>query len=147
MWVITHTDSVFLVMLVTSYPFPSHFEPRSFCAHFSHFVLRCKMTKYNVGLNDVQVVLKRQFHIWVDSWDYGTYRPSSNTHAQQSVGATRLTFGRTLCLLPYIMCANSEAFAVRLCDKYHNLRSWLIWFCYVCEGWGQTYCIPRPLQM
>ena len=44
-------------------------------------------------------------------------------------------FGRTLRLLPYFMCANSEgfgetanlawAFAGRLCDKYHNLMSWL----------------------
>ena len=41
-------------------------------------------------------------------WDYGTYRPSSNTHAQQSTGATRLIFGQTLYLLPYFMCANSE---------------------------------------
>ena len=48
-------------------------------------------------------------------------------------------FGRTLRLLPYFKCANSEgsgetarmrrlawAFASRLCDKYHNLMSWLI---------------------
>ena len=46
---------------------------------------------------------------------------------------------RTLCLLPYFMCANSEgsgetaqirrlacAFAGRLYDKYHYLMSWLI---------------------
>ena len=49
-----------------------------------------------------------------------------------------LIFDRTLPLLPYFMCANSEdpgetarmrrlawAFAGRLCDKYHNLMSWL----------------------
>ena len=48
--------------------------------------------------------------------------------------------GRTLRLLPYFMCANSEgsgetaqirrqawAFAGRLCDKYHDLISWLKW--------------------
>ena len=49
-------------------------------------------------------------------------------------------FGQTLRLLPYFMCANSVgtgetarmrnlvawAFAVRLCDKYHNLMSRLI---------------------
>ena len=48
-------------------------------------------------------------------------------------------FGRTLRLLSYFMCTNSEgsgetarmrrlawAFASRLCDKYHNLMSWLI---------------------
>ena len=47
-------------------------------------------------------------------------------------------FCRTLRLFPYFMCANSEgcgehvrmhmlawAFAGRLCDKYHNLMSWL----------------------
>ena len=33
---------------------------------------------------------------------------SSNTHAQQSTGATRLIFGQTLRLLPYFRCANSE---------------------------------------
>ena len=65
---------------------------------------------------------------------------SSNTHAQPSSGARCLIFGRTLRLLPYFMCANSEgsgetaqmrrlawAFAGRLCDKYHNLMSWLKW--------------------
>ena len=49
-----------------------------------------------------------------------------------------MIFGRTLRLLSYFMCANSEgsdeterirrlasAFAGRLCDKYHNLMSWL----------------------
>ena len=49
-------------------------------------------------------------------------------------------FGRSLILLPYFMCANSEgsgetarmrrlawAFAGRLYDKYHNLMSWLNW--------------------
>ena len=48
-------------------------------------------------------------------------------------------FGRTLRLIQYFMCANSEgsgdiarmrrlawAFAGRPCDKYHNLMSWLI---------------------
>ena len=79
---------------------------------------------------------------WAISWDYGTFRPpqyhSSNAHAQLSSRARCLMFGRTLRLLPYFMCANSEgsgetalmrglawAFVVRLCDKYHNLMSWL----------------------
>ena len=48
-------------------------------------------------------------------------------------------FGRTLRLLPFFMCANSEgsgetarlrrfawAFTGRICDKYHSLMSWLI---------------------
>ena len=52
-----------------------------------------------------------------------------------------LIFGWTLRILPYFMCANSKgsgetawmprlawAFAGRLCDKYHNLMNWLIWF-------------------
>ena len=56
------------------------------------------------------------------------------------VGLYVLSFRRTLRLLPYFMCANSEgsgetaqmcrlvwAFAGRLCDKYHNLISWLKW--------------------
>ena len=50
-------------------------------------------------------------------------------------------FGLTLCLFPYSMCANSEGFGETtqmrrvtwafpgcLCDKYHNLMSWLICF-------------------
>ena len=82
--------------------------------------------------------------IWASSWDCGTFRPpythSSNAHAQPSTGARCRIFGRTLCLLPYFMCASSEgsgetarmrrlagAFAGRLCGKYHNLMSWLIW--------------------
>ena len=80
--------------------------------------------------------------IWANSY-YGTFCPpliySSNTHAQPTNGAGCLIFGRTLHLLPYCMCANSEgsgetaqmrrlawAFGGRLCDKYHNLMSWLI---------------------
>ena len=89
-------------------------------------------------------------YIWADSWDYGTFRPpstrSSNTHVQSSSGARCLIFGLTLRLLPYFMFANSNgfgetarmrrlawAFAGRLCDKYHNLMSWLIWLivCFV----------------
>ena len=50
--------------------------------------------------------------IGASSWDYGTFRPawthSSNAHTQPSSGATCLIFGRTLRLLPYFMCANSE---------------------------------------
>ena len=49
------------------------------------------------------------------------------------VGLDVWLFGWTLRLLPYFMCANSEgsglawAFAGRLCDKYLNLMSWLIY--------------------
>ena len=81
--------------------------------------------------------------IWADSWDYGTFRPpkthSSNALAQPFSVARCLSFGRTLCLLPYFMCANTEgsgetarmrrlavAFACRLYGKYNNLMSWLI---------------------
>ena len=49
---------------------------------------------------------------WAMSWDYGTFCPpqthSTNAHAQPSSGARCLIFGRTLRLLPYFMCANSE---------------------------------------
>ena len=54
-----------------------------------------------------------------------------------------LIFGWTLRLLPYFMCVNSEssseiarmcklarAFAGHLCDKYHNLMSWLKYTCF-----------------
>ena len=57
---------------------------------------------------------------------------------QPSGEARCLIFGRTLCLLPYFICANSEGsgetaqmcklawtFAGRQCDKNHNLMSWL----------------------
>ena len=67
---------------------------------------------------------------------------SSIVHAQPSSGARCPIFSRTLRLLPYFVCANSKGsgetarmrwlasvFAGRLCDKYHNLKSWLIsWF-------------------
>ena len=58
------------------------------------------------------------------------------------VGLENWFFGRTLRLLPYFMCANSEGsgeiawmyrlaliFSGRLCDKYHNLMSWLKYVC------------------
>ena len=80
--------------------------------------------------------------IWAILWDYCTFRPpythSSNVHVQPSTGARYLIFGWTFRLLPYFMCANSEgsgktvrmrrlawALTGRLCDKYHNLMSWL----------------------
>ena len=53
----------------------------------------------------------------------------------------RLLVGCTLHLLPYFMCVNSEGsgktvrmcrltwtFVGHLCDKYHNLMSWLKWW-------------------
>ena len=80
--------------------------------------------------------------IWASSWDYGTFRPPYTHFSYAHALPSRcLIFGRTLCLLPYFMCANSEgsgetarmrrlawAFAGRLCDKYHNLMSWLVLF-------------------
>ena len=71
---------------------------------------------------------------------FSAYFSSINSfmHAQPSSGASCLIFGRNLRLLPYFMCANSKgsgetgwmrrlacAFAGHLCDKYHNLMSWL----------------------
>ena len=62
-----------------------------------------------------------------------------HSHHSAISGARCLIFGRTLRLLPYLKCANSEgygetvqmrrlarAIADRLCDKFHNLMSWLI---------------------
>ena len=84
--------------------------------------------------------------IWAISWGYGTFRPplthSSNMHVQSSSGLDVWFF-----IGPYFMCVNSKGsgetaqmrrlgwdFAGRLCDKYHNLMSWLISFhpCTVC---------------
>ena len=72
-------------------------------------------------------------------WQFSSSVHSSNAHVQPSCGARCLIFGRTLHLLPYFMCANSEgssktaqmhrlawAFAGCICDKYQNLMSWLI---------------------
>ena len=54
-------------------------------------------------------------------------------HAQPSSGARCLSFGQTLRLLPYFMCANSQgsgetawAFPDYLCGMYNNLMSCLI---------------------
>ena len=93
-----------------------------------------------------------------------------------SSGPRYLIFGRTLRLLPYFMWANSEgsgetarmrrlawAFARRLCDKYHNLMSWLNYkidfdvhflACTPTKGWSQlsitssvlTFWRPRFLS-
>ena len=68
-------------------------------------------------------------------WYFSTSVNSfSNTHAQPSSGDRCLSLS-----IPYFICANSDhsgesvqmrrlawAFAGRLCDKYHNLMSWLI---------------------
>ena len=84
--------------------------------------------------------------IWAISWDYGTFCPplthSLNARRQPSSGARCVIFGRNLRLLPYFMYANSEgsgktawmrrliwAFAGRPFDKYHNLMSWLNFYC------------------
>ena len=70
-------------------------------------------------------------------------------HTQPSNGVRCLIFGRTLYLLPYFMCANSEgsdesarmcrlawAFAGRLCGKYHNLMTWLKYLLrFVYQAW------------
>ena len=81
-------------------------------------------------------VIIKKFNNGAISWTH-----SSNAHVHPSSGAVCMIFGRTLRLFPYFMCANSDgsgetvrmrrlawAFAGRLCDKYHNLMSWLIVF-------------------
>ena len=73
-------------------------------------------------------------------WYFSSSVNSFYAHAQPWSGARSLIYGWTLRLLPYFMCANSEgsgetvwirrlarAFAGRLCDKYHNLMSWLLY--------------------
>ena len=72
-------------------------------------------------------------------WHFSSSVNSFFKHAQPSSGARCLIFGR---ILLYVMCANSEgsgetvrmrrlvwAFDGRLCDKNHNLMSWLICQC------------------
>ena len=103
------------------------------------FFLRISFITFD-SLRNLSIPLES---IWAISWGYGTFRPpsthSSNAHAQPSSVARCLNIGRTLRLFPYFMCANSEgsgetarlrrlawAFAGRLCDKYHNLMTWLI---------------------
>ena len=67
-------------------------------------------------------------------------------------------FGRTLLLLLYFMCANSEgsgetaqmrrlawAFAGRLCDKYHNPMSWLkLWIGTLLKSRTRRSGSPEP---
>ena len=77
-------------------------------------------------------------------------------HAWPSDGARCLIFGRTLRLLPYFT-ANSEgsdetaqmrrlvwAVTGRLCDKYHNLMSWLI-FVFGVEFYVYTSLLKRSV--
>ena len=45
---------------------------------------------------------------WANSWDFGTFSLSSNAHVQTSSRGRCLIFGRTLRLLLFFMCANSE---------------------------------------
>ena len=97
---------------------------------------------------------------WAMSWDYCIFvlrklilQTRMRSHP---VGLYARCFGQTFRLLIYFMCANSEGsgetarmrrltwtFSVRLCDKYHNLMSWLNWCLQV------TYIPPQrqdPLQ-
>ena len=113
----------------------------------------CDRKKKWQGFDDLDLIELLPFvilcpvmlHIKFDQdWALAFEFHSSNAHAQPSSGARCLSFGRTLRLLPYFMCANSEgsgetaqmrklawAFAGRLCYKYHNLMNWLILSCQV----------------
>ena len=79
-------------------------------------------------------------------------------HAQPSSKGRCLIFGQTFRLFPFFMCANSEGYgetmrmcrlswasAGRLCDKYHNLMSWLNedWRCISKQN---AITIPHKLQ-
>ena len=90
-------------------------------------------------------------------------------HVQPSSRARCLIFGQTIHLLPFYMCVNSEwsdktaqmrrlAWAVAgcLCDKYHNLMSWLIWAttrqnqqsgCASSEDWDQPGHPPSLISV
>ena len=87
---------------------------------------------------------------WLCTWDHT--KPNGPSHkimalfflhklilqSRMHSGARCLIFGQILHLLPYFMCANSKgsgetvrmrrlawAVAGHLCDKYHNLMSWI----------------------
>ena len=98
------------------------------------------------------------------SWYFSSSEThSSNKHAQTSSGARCLIVGRTLCLPPYFMCANSEgsgetvwmrrlvsAFIGCLCDKYHKLMSWIkchiLWYQlvqWILENGGKSHASYR----
>ena len=82
-----------------------------------------------------KLVKRNQYRIWQDH--YTGVRGWGATNANLSRKWANI-FGRILRLLPFFMFANSDgsgedawmrrlawAFAGRLCDKYHNLMSWL----------------------
>ena len=85
--------------------------------------------KWLVPVSSHKFTTLREPFMWL--WYFSSSVNSSNR-------ARCLIFSRTLRILPYFMCANSKgsgetvwmrrlawAFAGRLCDKYHNLMSWL----------------------
>ena len=88
---------------------------------------------------------------WASSWDYGTFHPplfhSSNIHAQPSSRAKCLIFGQTLCLLPYIMCANSEGCS-RACSPEPSLVAYVISTIISWAGSGHLFrhWLKHPLQ-
>ena len=85
--------------------------------------------------------------------------PTISNHVQPSGEARCLIFSRILRPLSYFMYANSEgsgetalvhrlawAFAGRLCDKYHNFMSWLIFVPFPLIGFVEiTYSPWEPL--
>ena len=110
----------------------------------------CQTTFETYDLHHLGSLSSRKFALWISQHLYEPAHEiralfvlrnlthSSNARARPSTGAKCLIFCRTLRLLPYFMCANSEgsgetarmrrlvwAFAGHLCDKYHNLMSWL----------------------
>ena len=79
---------------------------------FSKRMILLKYVKVNdIFMSKIGLSCSSNFNLAI-SWDFGTFCPplthSSNTHAQPSSGARCLNFGRTLRLLPYFMCTNSE---------------------------------------
>ena len=92
-----------------------------FANHSIYFIWRYEWLGVDsLGLVEYAVALK-----WASSWHFSS---SVNFFFKRTCAA----------ILPYFMCANREgsgetarmrrlawAFAGRLCDKYHNLMSWL----------------------
>ena len=130
-----------LIFKVTTGLKTAKFKSKSACLHISHELVGRFQPDLHWDMMKSWFVFGG-LDLFFSSWDYGTFclpqTHSSNRHAQPSSGARCLVFGRTLRLLPYFMWANSEgsgepaqmrrlawAFAGRLCDKYHNLMSWL----------------------
>ena len=126
------------------------------CAHFKlWFCVKLQLETYTKENNNTGSLRWNQFLVWSEDWrNGGSNEPTHEIMAlfilrkpilqtpmhSHPAGLDVLTFGRTLRLPSYFMFANIEgsgetarmrrltwAFAGHICDKYHNLMSWLKW--------------------